>query len=96
MIQVEEKKLEAAIQIILGIKGIYTDELEKDLIDAIKALSICSVGIELPTDKEMILERNTRAFKEYKEDEILNINAYRYGFTEAYLWIKNRKKSNGN
>ena len=53
---IREDKLKAAIQIALGMRGIYTEEIESALVHHAKALSIDSVVKSLPTDEEIYSE----------------------------------------
>jgi hypothetical protein len=47
---ITEDKLKAAIQIALGMRGLYTEEAESALIHHIKALTIPDVVATLPQD----------------------------------------------
>lgn len=70
MINITEKKLRAAIQIILGSEGMHTGKLEEDLVYGIKALSICEVI------------RQSEQLCQYKT---CNEKHYMYGYCKHHL-----------
>ena len=63
MINITEKKLSAAIQIILGSEGIHTSKLEEDLVYGIKALSICEVSKSFLYKDEKLIENMCFSFR---------------------------------
>lgn len=78
---ITEDKLKAAIQIALGMRGIYTEEIESALVHHVKALSIDIVSNTFKAQIQSDIEEAKRTLKSTKENTT-------YSFEDASGWVE--------